>query len=229
MTFHRWAVLAIALALPAPAAAKSPKLSFRAYQVTAASGTERVDFAGDAAAGCAARGLCGISGSETYAPDTPGPAAVAFLVSFGKERLGTITLDAGSTTASVTTAGAEAPCTETLELGQVTASLAPARGGWLARLHAGLKMPGFAGSDDAVFATHCAGPRTADLAAAHALPRATVSNASLARRTLTVDLVADKAFSAAGFAGRVVADVRLTLRRVRQPSGTVPSPKIFRR
>ena len=65
-----------------------------------------------------------------------------------------------------------------------------------------------------MFATHCAGPRAADLAAA--LPNGQFPAAKLKSRTISVEMRSDNApFSAAGFAGHVTADVRVTLRRDR--------------
>jgi hypothetical protein len=175
-------------------------------------GSERVDFAGDAGAGCADHGVCGISGSETFTPDPPGADSVAFVLSSGKTTLGAIDLS-GSTTASVTTAGADAPCTDTLEVDQASTALTSAAGGWLAELHGTGGLPGLSGTDAGVFATHCAGPRVADLVSAKVLPRTTIK--SVDRKTLKLDLVsAGKPFSAAGFAGQVTAEVRITLRRL---------------
>ncbi|HSU81193.1 MAG TPA: hypothetical protein VLR69_02185, partial [Thermoanaerobaculia bacterium] len=76
-------VLAAVAAAPAHAASppKAPHISFRFYRVTAVTGTERVDFAGDAAT-CQADGVCGISGTETYAPAV-GKQSLADYVSAG--------------------------------------------------------------------------------------------------------------------------------------------------
>ena len=216
---HRSALLTcvlMAVTAPGAGAAKPPKLphiTFRFYRVTSVSGSERVDFAGDPSAGCAAHGVCGISGTETYTPDPPGATSLAFVLGLGAQEAGYIRLGTGTTTAEVTTAGADAPCTDTLEVGQAAAALAVGAAGWYAELHRPLF--GALGGDDAVFATHCAGPRIPDLASAKALPRATFRRSALDRPTLALDLVSHKPFSAAGFAGHVTADVHIALRRMR--------------
>lgn len=217
MSVHRWVVLSAAAALAAPAgaaAASKPQIHSRAFRVTAVSGSERVDFAGDAGAGCADHGVCGISGTETFTPDPPGADAVAFIISSGRTALGAIDLS-GATTATVTTAGADAPCTDTLEVEQASAALAKGPSGWSAELHGtGRSFGGLTGTDADVFATHCAGPRTDDLVGAKALPRTTFHARDLDRKVLRLDLVSNRPFSGAGFAGHVTAEVRITLRRL---------------
>jgi len=46
-----------------------------------------------------------------------------------------------------------------------------------------------------------------------------MDNYALDRKTLTLRLVSDKPFRGTGFAGRVTADVRVTLRRTKNPLG----------
>ena len=87
------------------------------------------------------------------------------------------------------------------------------------------------GTDAAVFATRCAGPRLSDLAQEGALPRAIFPMSSLRRSVINLTLAADTPFSRNGFSGRVTASVRLRLRRdraleraLRGSGGIVVSP-----
>ena len=72
------------------------------------------------------------------------------------------------------------------------------------------------GQDAAIFATHCAGPRVTDLAGAGALPHAIVPVSRLRRPSLLLELAAENPFSGSGFSGRVVADVRVRIKRDRR-------------
>ena len=77
------------LAPPPPVAhAAQSRSEFHAYRVTAASGTERVEFAGDPNAGCASRGVCGVSGFETFAPVRPDTDSIAIFARISGRVLG---------------------------------------------------------------------------------------------------------------------------------------------
>jgi hypothetical protein len=216
--FHRSALLTLVLAAAAAApahAAKPPKLphfSFRFYKVTAVTGTERLDFAGDPAT-CQAHGVCDTAGTETYTPAL-GKLSLADYVSAGSLlQEGQILLGAGATTASVATAGAQAPCTDTVAVHGATATLERQGSQIRAILHGESSTSGLSlGGNDGVFATHCAGPRAPDLTTA--LPSGGFNVAKLNQRTLAIDLRADNApFTAAGFAGHLTSDIRVKLRR----------------
>src|SRR3954470_21491362 len=99
---------------PVAVAAQSSRAEFHAYRVTAASGTERVEFSGDPAAGCADRGVCGVSGTETFVPGRPEPGSLATFGRITGRVSGQAFFSGGNTTASVTTAGADGTCSETL-------------------------------------------------------------------------------------------------------------------
>jgi hypothetical protein len=217
---HRSALLTCAiLALTAPdagaaASPKLPHLTLRFYRVVAVSGSERVDFAGDQGAGCAARGVCGISGTATYAPRASTSSVADYLSAGSIAQEGQILFASGTTTATVTTAGADAACTDTLAVHAATATLARQGNQIRAVLHDQGQVLTSLGANDGVFATHCAGPRAADLTAA--LPNGDFPVAKLKSRTIAVEMRSDNApFSGGGFAGHVTSDLRVTLRRDR--------------
>jgi len=217
---HRSALLTcvlMAVTAPGAGAAKPPKLphiTFRFYRVTSVSGSERVDFAGDPSAGCAAHGVCGISGTDIYTPQASKTSLADYLSAGTIAQEGQILFGSGTTTATVTTAGADAPCTDTVAVHAATATLERQGNQIRAILHeqsAGLTA---LGTNDGVFATHCAGPRAPDLTAG--LPNGSFPVAKLKSRTISLELLANNApFSGGGFAGHVTADLRVTLRRDR--------------
>src|SRR3954451_16607010 len=204
------------LAPPPPVAhAAQSRAEFHAYRVTAATGTERVEFAGDPNAGCASRGVCGVSGVETFAPVRPDPGSIATFARISGRVLGQAIFSGGNTTASVTTAGADGTCTDAFFTRRSVITFRRSGLRVLAVLHARLGDPPL-GQDAAVFATHCAGPRIADLARANVLPRAIVPVSQLRRAVTVLPLSAETPFSAAGFSGRVVTDIRVRIKRDRQ-------------
>jgi hypothetical protein len=204
----------IALAAAVAIAAQAPPAELHAYRVTVAKGTERVEFAGDPAAGCADRGVCGVAGTVTFTPVRPDVGQIATVARIGRRLSGSAFTSGGTTTASVTTQGAEATCTDSFFTRQAVVAFKQQGVKAQALLHGPLGEPPL-GQDAAVFATHCAGPRLADLAQAGALPRAVFPMSALRRRVLNLRLTADTPFAQAGFSGRVVADVQLRLRRDR--------------
>jgi len=198
---------------PAHIAQAAPQL--RAYRISAVSGSERVEFAGDPEAGCAERGVCGVSGVETFTPAKADRGMPAAITRVGRRAGGQgFLLSGGTTTAQVTTNGADAPCADSFFVRQAVVTFRHRGTRIQAQLHGPVGEPPL-GQDAAVFATHCAGPRTGDLSAAGALPTALLRASSLSRRKLIFALRADTPFRAAGFSGRVTASVRLTLRRDR--------------
>jgi hypothetical protein len=204
----------IALAAAVAIAAQASPSELHAYRVTIAKGTERVEFAGDPAAGCADRGVCGVAGTVTFTPVRPDVGQIATVARFGRRLSGAGFTSGGTTTANVATQGADVACTDSFVTPQAVVAFRQRGTKAQATLHGPLGEPPL-GQDAAVFATRCAGPRLADLAQAGALPRAVFGMSALRRRVLDLHLVADTPFSQAGFSGRVVADVRLRLRRDR--------------
>ena len=205
----------VAFAAALAFAAQAPRVEFHAYRVTGAAGTERVDFAGDPAAGCADRGVCGFSGSETFVPVRPDPGELATFTRTGRRIGGQAVFNGGNTTASVASAGSDATCTDALVVRRAVVTFRPAGPKVRAILHGPAGEPPVA-QDAAVFATHCAGPRVGDLALAGALPSAVVPVSALRKPMILLRLAADTTFSQAGFSGHVVADVRVRLKRDRR-------------
>ena len=205
-------IAAAAAALAIAAQAQRPE--FHAYRVTAAVGTERVDFSGDPAAGCADRGVCGIAGTETWTPVRPEPGTIGAVTRVGRRVAGQAFLTGGNTTASVTMPGSDTPCTDAFYVRQAVVTFRHNGARVQALLHGPVGEPPL-GQDAAVFATHCAGPRISDLATAGALPKAVLRPSTLRRRTLLLKLVADTPFAQNGFSGRVVANVLVRLKRDR--------------
>ncbi len=195
-------------------AAQAQRPEFHAYRVTAAVGSERVDFSGDDAAGCADHGVCGITGTETWTPVRPEPGTIGAVTRVGRRVAGQAFLTGGNTTASVSSPGSDAPCTDAFYVRQAVVTFRHTGARVQALLHGPVGEPPL-GQDAAVFATHCAGPRIADLATAGALPTTVLRVSSLRRRTLTLKLLANAPFAQAGFSGQVVADVRVRLKRDR--------------
>jgi hypothetical protein len=206
-------VIAAAAAAITIAAQASPG-ELHAYRVTVAKGTETVQFAGDPAAGCADRGVCGVSGTMTFTPVRPDIGQIATVARTGHRLSGAAFTNGGTTTANVTTQGADAPCTDSFVTPQIVVAFKQLGVKAQGTLHGPLGEPPV-GQDAAVFATHCAGPRLTDLAQAGALPRVVFPMSQLRRSVVNLRLTADAPFSRSGFSGRVVADIRLRLRRDR--------------
>jgi hypothetical protein len=211
-------------------AAQAGPAELHAYRVTIVKGTESVQFAGDPAAGCGDRGTCGISGSLSFTPARPDVGEIATIARTGARLSGAAFTNGGTTTTTVTTQGASAPCTDTFFTPQIVVAFKQRGVKAQATLHGPLGEPPV-GQDAAVFATRCAGPRLSDLAQAGALPRAVVPVSRLRKRVVEMHLVADSPFSQAGFSGKVVADIRVRLRRdrsleraLRDSGGIVLSP-----
>ena len=200
---------------PVAVAAQAPRAEFHAYRVTAAVGTERVEFAGDPNAGCGARGVCGVSGTETFAPVRPDLDSIATFARISGRVLGQAIFSGGNTTATVTTAGADGTCSDAFFTRRSVITFRRFGLRVLAVLHGPVGEPPL-GQDAAVFATHCAGPRIADLARANVLPRAIVPVSQLRRAVTVLPLSAETPFSAAGFSGRVISDIRVRIKRDRQ-------------
>jgi hypothetical protein len=200
---------------PVAHAAQAPPPKIRAYRISAVRGTERVEFAGDPEAGCVDRGVCGVSGLQTFTLAKAEPGSPAAVSRVGRRAGGqAFLLSGGTTTAQVTTAGSDQTCSDTFFVRQAVVTFRHRGGRVQALLHGPVGEPPL-GQDAAVFATHCAGPRTADLSTAGVLPSALLRVATLSHRKLIFALRSDTPFKAAGFAGRVTADVRITLRRDR--------------
>jgi len=207
-------VLVLLVAAAPAGAAKRPKAAF--YSVAQTHGSEVLEFHGDPAAGCAAHGTCGTSGTVAYtfardAKRADEGYALLSSVAGSAYGLGSLAVS-GQLTATVKTAGA-ADCLDTATRTQEQLSFLGTTDGKV-RISVGAPAVDDAPEGTALlspFATRCAGPLWADLA--RALPSAKVSRAQLAKPRVALKIAGDMPFSAGGFAGHVVADVRVTLVR----------------
>jgi hypothetical protein len=219
----RRAVIATALALSAPAAAAGQSLvsglgasSTQQTVPVFISGRVVVDFHGDAAAGCAARGVCGYSGTVSWIPSTRATLQLNVSRARGHARY---TIDVfpalgngpglpmnGVTIANVTetpdlTSASTQACVDADSAGD-DVTLAVRRGQVFFAI----------GSRFApLLTTRCAGPR--DAAILRLLPTPQLSLAAVRRGLVSVPILAARSFSADGFAGTVTSDVVFHLAR----------------
>lgn len=102
------ATIALAAAVfPAAAQAKTGSI----FDITEATGYERVTFMGDDTAGCAEQGVCGVSGTVTFRIGSATPRGALFLA---RSRSGRISGGATYRTSGMTTASV-GDCTDTVE------------------------------------------------------------------------------------------------------------------
>ncbi len=180
------------LVVAAPASAAKPKSSH--YTLTKASGVVRVTYQGTTAAGCATRGLCGVTGTVTYRfGDTPRSGEVDLIEvarPFGFGAFGTT----GVTTASVQTPGAAA-CQDRVKHRADGFTLTRRSSKNLEfRFHTG-------DSDTAAnfLTTRCAGPRDGDVG--RPLVKALLPLKVFRARRLAFRITGGKPFKRNGFEG----------------------------
>jgi hypothetical protein len=183
-----------------------------------ATGRLTVTFAGDPATGCAAHGLCGYAGTETWQPQNGGDLALATFEQHG-QRSTIATMILGFPGNSVLSAvqhaqatGTTTACSDQSQDGVGFFSL-PVSG---ARVSIGLR-----GAEEPLLGTRCAGPLDADVAGA--LPSRTVGLNRLRRGDATIDLTASGRFAAHGLAGTVRSTIVLVLGRPHRSSGSAGS------
>lgn len=156
-------ILLGALALAALAAPAAQASQVR-HTVTQASGYERVYFSGTPAAGCAAAGTCGVSGTVVYGFGGKVPRGRATVSLEGNRVTGVAArfVTIGKTSSTVTLPGSGSPCTDDVDHRGDGFVLGKASGGLLDfALHTG--APDY-------LATRCPGPGEAELVKAGALP-----------------------------------------------------------
>lgn len=187
-------------------------------------GAVTVDFHGDAAAGCAAAGTCGLSGTVTWQPSDS-----ADLIAFGLRRHGHAYEQGflafgsggegeprpGSTSAQVRRAGAGPGgiCADGAGSEFTSVEFPERRGSSLAvRI---TPAPGAGPAEGDSFRTRCAGPTARDLAAL--LPRRLVTERDLLDGRTVLDFSADGKFSAHGFSGTLHSDVVILVRKGESP------------
>ncbi|MHB1570504.1 MAG: hypothetical protein ACYC0H_15070 [Solirubrobacteraceae bacterium] len=186
-----------------------------------ASGQLSVDFHGDAAAGCAALGVCGYSGWVSWQPP---PHSTLML--FGARSHGRTTWTASLQFGGLLPAGYAATSTAVQLAGAPGACLDsnPGAGSVALALRGGSLSFDLARAQGTLLDNRCAGPRDAQILGLLPAPR--VSLAALARGSVTESLARSVPFSAHGFAGTVNSTIVLRVGRVgrttRLSSGSLP-------
>jgi hypothetical protein len=213
----------IGLAVLAPAAGAKGGSSVTPFVITKADAVIRVSFAGNEAAGCRDRGVCGVSGTSTYSFGGKPKEGFLFLQRHrGRTRYAFGYLEtAGETVADVATAGSPERCVDRVVRGFEQLYFEP---------H-GQRMRFFwryfpdeddlEGEDPELiledqtdpFDTRCAGPALRDLAVSEALPVADLPFRPFRQHRGTLATTATKPFSAGGFAGTVQWDIRYGIQR----------------
>ncbi|MDQ6776375.1 MAG: hypothetical protein M3071_09200 [Actinomycetota bacterium] len=187
-----------------------------------ATGRLTVSFSGDRATGCAARGSCGYSGTESWQPRGGGVLDVVSYRSHGRRGFAA-TLLLGASGSPVLAS-----------VGRATGTAAPsvcrdssdAFGGFFSPTVSDGRLAVRLGEGGTpLLGTRCAGPLEVDLSAA--LPAATLSVRSALQGQTVLDLTGTHAFAADGFAGVVGSTIVLRLGRPSRssppgPSGTSP-------
>lgn len=178
-----------------------------------------VTFAGDLAAGCAARGLCEYAGTETWQPQDGGDLAISTFEQRGR-RHSTGTMILGGPGTPVLSAversqatGTTTACSDQNQDGDGFFSL-PVSG---ARVTIGLRH-----ADRPLLGTRCAGPLDADVSTA--LPSRTVSLSRVLHGGARIDLTGGGRFAAHGLAGTVRSTIVLVLGRPHRSLGSGSSP-----
>jgi hypothetical protein len=185
-----------------------------------ATGRLTVTFAGDPVTGCAAHGLCGYAGTETWQPQDVGDLAFATFEQRGRR----------STTATMILGGPGNPVQSAVQRSQGTgittacSDQSEDRDDFFSLPVSGTRVTiGLRGDDEPLLGTRCAGPLDTDVAAA--LPSRTLSLSRLLRGDATIDLTASGRFAVHGLAGTVRSTIVLVLGRPHRSSGSgVSSP-----
>lgn len=197
-----------ALALgAAPAAAKQRQYAF---VVTNASMSEVMTFQGDGGPACARAGVCGDSGTITYSFGG-GDGLAAFVIS-GRRAFGISDLFyAGLTSATVQGSGGGPLCTDKVirDFDGFVVEGTPTHMRVL--FHPSFDAPNYLN-------TYCAGPGDDDMSHAHALPVVTLSERSLRRRSLHLQVSSARPFHAGPFVGTLTFRADIRMRRARHLS-----------
>jgi hypothetical protein len=183
----------IGISVPGSAAARDLRMSFRL------SGSVVAVWHGDPARGCAASGVCDVTGSATYRPAfrgslQVGAAGFAFGGGDASEAPVVRVRSGGSSDGSA--------CADVLESG-----FTPVGIDYLGdRLQVSLEELDLS-------AGRCAGPRALDLF--HAFPTGSIATRGLRRGSETLDLSGRTKFAAGPFSGVLISTVRAALGRAR--------------
>ena len=248
VTFAAWGATAAWArnAIPVRPSGSSTPLRLGAVTGTATSFTQipvrlrgalTVQFHGDQATGCAARGLCGFSGTVIWQPPSTGMLDADTFHEHGRTEYD-VSLDlssqgfslgppvnGGVTTADVRfapngAAGSSSTCTDA----------APAGSDIEMPVHLRAASLSLAAASPSLLGTRCAGPLQSDIASL--LARRVVDVATLAHGHAGVSLVSSSDFAVHGLAGTVTSTVQLRLGRPhteRVPDlSSSPGPAKFR-
>ena len=203
-------------------AGRDTKLLSETDLALCATGRLTVTFAGNPATGCAARGLCGYSGTETWQPQGVGDLSISTLEQRGRRHT-TATMFFGGFQTPVLSAvqraqatGTTTACSDQSQLPGVFYSL-PVSGD---RVTVGLAHP-----QTHLLGTRCAGPLDADIDGA--LRVRTIGLQQIRRGRDTIDLSSSGRFASHGLAGTVRSTIVLVLGRPHRASrsgGSQPPP-----
>ncbi|MDQ2894241.1 MAG: hypothetical protein M3Y09_01105 [Actinomycetota bacterium] len=183
-----------------------------------------VTFSGDAATGCALRGLCGYAGTETWQPQSAGELSISVYRQHGRR----------SVSATMFLGGPGNPVQEAVQRSRPTATSScgdhAGNGiGFFALPVSGSRMT--VGLDRAyipLLGTRCAGPLDADLGAA--LPERTLPVGQILRGHTAIDLSTVAPFAAHGLSGTVSSTIGLAVGRPHRSSPSASSsPPAIRR
>jgi hypothetical protein len=207
--FALLAALCAALLLAGPASARrsSQDPPVLVYEVRSASGYESVTFHGDGTDSCRKAGLCDTSGHARYEFHSRGKGLAAliglgtpFASGFGDFNL------SGTTTSSVTQAGAASTCTDSVKHDSDSFTMEPKGRRIMFAFHLDPYQSDY-------LRTHCAGPGEEDLALARMLPQALVSPRQLVKRNVTVTFKRSGPFHVGAFSGTVDTKIVVALRQ----------------
>jgi hypothetical protein len=173
-----------------------------------------VDFHGDAASGCASRGLCGYAGTVSWRPPPIGQLQELIFREHGRlsYELGLLPegeSDEAETAGAVNTAEVHWAASDG---GAVTSNCLDTTGAGeqipLPLAHGRVSVT-LAGAGPPLLATHCAGPLATDVLSE--IPHPTFTFGQIVRGRRTISLAAAGPFSSHGFAGSVGSSVTVSL------------------
>ena len=208
--------LSVALAA-ATAEAKDPRVQATTWSLTKAEGMIRVTFRGDEAAGCRAIGVCGLSGTTTYAFGGEPRHGRVYWVRYRKRTFAFYGFfDTNGVTASdVVSAGSDEHCVDRAENDYEGLAFEPrsqrVRFEWRERRTDDEDFVIF-GNDSDPFDTRCAGPHLVDLEPSRAVPFADVPYRVFRSPRSEFRTTGSRPFACGGFAGTVDWDLRYGLR-----------------
>lgn len=173
-----------------------------------------VQFQGDPAAGCAARGLCGDSGVVIWSAPARGSLSLlrtrtGYSATLFPEPAGPLGTFGGVTTAAVTDSAAAAGDRACVDAASFPLAFQLPVG------HGRIRFD-LAQASPSVLATRCAGPRDASILPLLPVPAVRLAAIRHGHRVLAIDV--SRSFAADGFSGNITADLTISLGRAGRPS-----------